>query len=110
MDIKNTKELVDFAIGLGNAAGLAASDGKIDISDIALFITPLKDAGPALADMNQIIPELTDLSVEERQELLAHVEQKFNIPQEKIEEVVEAGLGVLAQVHRVIVALKKPAA
>lgn len=111
--INETKELLKFVLGLGNAAGAVAADGKVDATDLAAIMAPLMSAGPAFAGINLIPAELKDLSPEESSELLAYAQQEFNIPQDKVEAVVEAALGVLVEVGKliaVIVALKQPAA
>lgn len=105
--IKETKELLKFVLGLGNAAGSAAADKKVDMSDLSALMIPLMSAGEAFAGIGEVPSELKDLTSEECAELLAYCKQEFNIPQDKAEAVVEAALVVLAEIGNLIVALKK---
>jgi len=72
--IKETKELVEFAITFGNAIAQATKDGKFNFSDISLFIPVAIKAPTAFTGISDVDEELEDLSEDELHELHSVVE------------------------------------
>lgn len=102
MDLKDTKELVKFVIGLGEAVDKSLADGRISIGDLRHFMNPLMDAGDAFSDISNIPAELKDMTQEESQELLEYIRKEFDIENDKIEKVIENSLQILVKLYEVI--------
>ena len=88
----------NFAIKKSNA------DGDFNWRDGLNFIEPLKRLGPAIDNIEDIIPEVADLDAEEWNELVDYVQANFNLetdPEDdsdietKIEEALNAGVELL---------------
>lgn len=94
MDIKELKEVVDFAVELGNGIGDALADGKITIGDVGDFLPAARAAMPAFSGISNVDDELMDLTDEEVGELARHVADKFDLPQDKAEKIVEDAVDV----------------
>jgi hypothetical protein len=78
MDIKNLKEVVVMAARGANGVIQAKKDGKIDAADIGYLIPLAQAIGPAIEGIDQVIPEMKDLSEAELKELLEAV--KTEVP------------------------------
>lgn len=100
--IKETKELLDFAIALCNGVGRAAEDGDYDFTDLVDFVPVVRTLGDAFQGVTEVPRELADLSEVEYQELLDYVREEFDIPQDRaelyLEKAFEAGLRVAEMV------------
>ena len=96
--IKETKEALGFIISLGEGVALSMEDG-ISLDDVAHFMEALTRAPAAFADIAMVPKELADLSGEEAQELKDFVAADFDIPNDKLEEVIEHALKLLADLY-----------
>lgn len=92
--IKETKEVVAFAVALGNGLGNALEDGDIDFADVVDFVGVIRTVGDAFEGLSELPGELSDLSEVEYQELKAYVEDEFDIPQDMVEGVVEQAFDI----------------
>ncbi|MHA2642849.1 MAG: hypothetical protein V2G41_09400 [bacterium JZ-2024 1] len=106
MATKETIELLKFIVSLANGIGKAAADGKFDASDLAFFFQSFTMAGPALVGASSIGEELASMSEGERNELLNYFRTNFDIPQEALENVIEAGFEAALSIHKLILAIK----
>jgi hypothetical protein len=81
---------------VGSTVSDVLDDGKVNFSDISALM-PLLGAFKDLTtlDLNQVVPQLTDLSQTEVQELGRVFSEKFNIANDVLEAKVEAGLQIL---------------
>lgn len=110
MDLKETKEMLSFVLGIFNAVGKSLEDGKVDVSDIALLLGPLMKVGSAVQGAARIPSELKDLSQEESNELKEFISKEFDIPQDHLEKVLEQSLFIVVKVYQLfmeIVDLRK---
>jgi hypothetical protein len=113
MPIKNLLLAVSVIAGLGNIAGIAYADNKIDASDLpaALYGGALLVPKLIEIDWSALVPEAKDLSIEEQAQLIAHFKAEFNIPQEDlevtIEEVLQDVTDGIALVRRVITRFRR---
>lgn len=92
--IKETKELVAWAVKLGNAIGYALEDGKLSLADAFKFVPVLTGASEALKGAKAVPSELKSLSEDEYKDLVNHVKAHFNVPQDEIEKYVELGFEI----------------
>ena len=104
--IEDTKELLDFIFSLAEAVKKSAADGKFSWSDGLNFIEPLKKIGPAIDNIEDVIPEVMDLDASEWNELVDYCQNKFDFITEsddgeevdietKIEDDLNAGIELL---------------
>jgi len=94
LGIKETKEFLGFVLGLANATGKALEDGQVTLADIRFLIGVFADAGPAFDGLSAIPSEWKDLDKSEQEEIKQFVIKEFDIPQDKIEEIIERALVV----------------
>ena len=105
--IDDTKELLDFIFSLAVAVKKSASDGDFSWSDGLNFIEQLKKIGPAIDNIDDVVPEVMDLDAEEWRELVDYIQDKFDIVadadsddeqgdiESRIEEALNAGVELL---------------
>ena len=101
--IEETKDILDFVFSFVEAVGKAKKDGEMTWSDARYFIDPVKKLFEAVDDIEDVLPEIEDLSDEEYDELVEFVKGKWNYDEENLDWVVdtaiEAGRGVLTLIN-----------
>ena len=107
LGIEDTKQLLHFIFSLAEAVKKSAADGEFSWSDGLNFIDPLKKIGPAIDDIDNVIPEVMDLDASEWNELVDFCQEKFDFITEstedgeevdvesKIEDALNAGVELL---------------
>jgi len=103
---KETKEMLLFLLGLGNALGRSLEDGKITIGDLTNLASPILDSAEAFAGSNEIPAELADLDFEEREDLLKYAKETFSVPQACCEDIIESAFDVFAEVYALVQKIK----
>ena len=101
--IQETKELLSFVFSLAEAIKLSNADGNFNWRDGLNFIEPLKKLGPAIDNIEDIIPEIEDLDAEEWNELVTFVSERWDLDTEdgdddlsqKIEDGLNAGIELI---------------
>ena len=96
MDIKETKEVVAFAISLAEAIDASFKDG-FDLSDLASFIDPVIKSVSAIDGFALVDDELADLDDAEKDELISYVQDEFDIEDDVVEEVVERAIAAIME-------------
>lgn len=108
-NIKELKELVDFALDLTQMGLDVAKDKKVDMADLGLVLSSLPKliAGgiAGFESIDQLPAELKDLSAEEAAELTAHVMAKLSIEDEKAKLILEKSLKTLVCVYELVKAI-----
>ena len=101
--IEATKDILDFVFSFVEAVGKAKKDGEMSWSDARYFIDPVKKLFEAVDDIEEVLPEIEDLSEEEYDQLVEYVKEKWNYDEENLDWVVdtaiEAGRGVLTLIN-----------
>lgn len=93
LGMQNVLEVVDFGVELMNATGKVLEDGKFDWkTETFTFIPAFTKLPSAIKDIDQFVPEFLDMDPDEEKQLQAHVRTAFDIPQDKVEEVIELAL------------------
>jgi hypothetical protein len=100
--IEQSKDMLKFVISLGNTLGKTLEDGKIGLTEIPQFLSPMLLAPSAISGAAEIPAEFSDLTDEEKAELVEFVKSEFDLPQDKIEAAVEDGLKLVADIHRFV--------
>ena len=87
---KETIELLEFLFDLGDATQASlADDGKISIGDAPKFFGVVWKAPVAIGGIQNVPKELSDLSEEGKAEVLAYVRQRFDLPDDELELLIE---------------------
>jgi hypothetical protein len=101
--IEETKDILDFVFSFVEAVGKAKKDGEMTWSDARYFIDPVKKLFEAVDDIEEVLPEIEDLSEAEYDELVEYVKGKWNYDEENLDWVVdtaiEAGRGILTLIN-----------
>ena len=101
--IEETKDILDFVFSFVEAVGKAKKDGEMTWSDARYFIDPVKKLFEAVDDIEDVLPEIEDLSDEEYDELVEFVKGKWNYDEENLDWIVdtaiEAGRGILTLIN-----------
>lgn len=63
--VKETKEVLAFVFSMTNAIKVSLADGDFDFWDAKNFVEPLKKIAPAVENIEEVLPELEDLSFDE---------------------------------------------
>lgn len=90
--IKETKEMLGFTLALGNAVGTSLADGTVGWTDLVHFFSAVRDAPSAINGAHLLPAELADLSEAEKQELYDFIDAEFDIPQDRLEPIIEKGI------------------
>ena len=98
--IQETKELLEFVFSLAEAIKKSNADGEFNWRDGLNFIEPLKRLGPAIDNIEEIVPEVADLDAEEWAELVEFVSSRWDLDtgdgdddlSDRIEDGLNAGI------------------
>ena len=98
--IEETKELLEFVFSLAEAIKKSNADGEFNWRDGLNFIEPLKRLGPAIDNIEEIVPEVSDLDSEEWTELVEFVSSRWDLDSgdadddiaDRIEDGLNAGI------------------
>jgi len=105
--VKETKELVKFAIELGEAFDVALSDKKFDMSELGLLIAPLMQVGPAFEGLDKVASELKELSESEQLEVVEFVKTELDLKSDNVETVIESALELGVKIAGFVKLFKK---
>ena len=98
--IEETKELLEFVFSLAEAIKKSNADGEFNWRDGLNFIEPLKRLGPAIDNIEEIVPEVCDLDSEEWTELVEFGSSRWDLDSgdadddiaDRIEDGLNAGI------------------
>jgi len=101
--IEETKDILDFMFSFVEAVGKAKADGEMSWSDARYFIDPVRKLFEAVDDIEEVLPEIEDLSEEEYDQLVEYVKEKWNYDDENLDWIVdtaiEAGKSILMMIN-----------
>lgn len=106
MALKETTEMLDFAMALVKAGADAEADGKIDLNDVALLFPLFPAAQAAFQGVGQIPSELASMSDEDAAQLIAHVMSGLAVSDPKARQVIDASLKFLSSGYDLYKAIK----
>ena len=99
----DTAEALLLVCHLGNAMGKSAEDGKLGIDDAIHFMSVVKAAPAAFSGIKNFGLESDD----ERDEAVEYVKAHFDIPQDKLEGMIESGLVAAEKLYEIVELFKK---
>lgn len=94
---KDTTEVLDAIVGLGSGVGKALEDGKINFSDASFFFGPLLSLPKAISGISNF-----ELLPEDMEEAKDYISQRFDIPQDDVEQKIEDGLDLLRKIYQYV--------
>ena len=101
--IEETRDIIDFVFSFVEAVGKAKADGEMSWSDARYFIDPVKKLFEAVDDIEEVLPEIEDLTDEEYDELVEYGKGKWNYDEENLDWIVdtaiEAGRGLMMMIN-----------
>ena len=101
--IEEVKDILDFMFSFIDAVGKARKDGEMSWGDARYFIEPVTKLFEAVDDIEEVLPEIEDLSEEEYDQLVEYVRDKWDYDDENLDWVVdtaiEAGKSILMMVN-----------
>lgn len=86
--IENLKKLVGFACGLTKQISTSLKDGW-QWTDALAFIDEVSAIPGAIKSLPAVKQEIADLSEDEKTELHAYIKEEFDIPDDKVELLIE---------------------
>jgi len=107
MNLKETKELVLWVASLANVMGEALEDGKISFTELPKFYGPLMNAGKAINGLKELPAELKAVTAEELSMLVEEVKEELDLPQDKVEMIVEKALELGIVLFTIVKSFKK---
>ena len=111
--VKETKEVLAFVFSMANAIKISLADGDFDFWDAKNFIEPLKKIAPAVENIDEVLPELEDLSWDEILELAKYsmtelglggdinIASEVESAAEQVEEAIDMGRSLLKLVGNI---------
>lgn len=105
--IKETKEASEFLLALQGALIAALKDGKIGFFELPNFFSSFFKLGPALENMALIPRELSDLQVNEIEELKVLFKQNFDLEDDALEAKIKEGFDLLLAIGKFVGDVKK---
>lgn len=102
--VKETIEVLSFGFDLSEAIQVAkANDGKVDWKDAGSFIGLVVGSLPkAISGIQNVPSELSELSDEERFEIVTYFSDRFDLKQDKLEELIEKTLKLMLELTEVV--------
>ena len=101
--IQETKELLEFGFNLQDAVTKSLSDGKINLLDAPKFLGVIRSAGSAFSGIQKIKAELADVSVSEKEELMAFARERFDLPNHQLEVLIEDTIEEVLDLYKLAV-------
>lgn len=98
--IEETKELLEWGFAVQEAISGSLEDGKINLADAPRFFPALVKSAKGIGGINKVGAELLDLSPTEEVELLDFVRERFDLPDDRLELLIEDTLYQLLEIYR----------
>lgn len=92
--IEETLDVLEFAFGFSEAVQKSLEDDqKISIKDAFNFAGPIFNLAPrAVVGIQKVPKELSELTPEEREEIVDYFEDRFDLKRDELEKVIEKAL------------------
>lgn len=105
--MKETKEVIKFAIELGEALEAALADKKFEIAELALLMGPLMQVGPAFEGIDLVGDEIKIADAAALADLVAFAKDELDLVADNTEEVIEKALDLGLQIYSFVKLFKK---
>lgn len=98
--IEETTDVVKFGISLTNAIVKAKEDGKINLLDLALLVSPLTKLFPAISGIDKVPAEIADINDEELNVLILLAMNELEIDNTSAKEIIKQSLVVIHDIYK----------
>jgi hypothetical protein len=105
--MKETKEVLKFAIELGEAVEAAMKDGKFEIAEAGLLIPVLMQIGPAIEGVALVKEELKAADEAAMKDLADYAKAELSLDAEGIEAKIEGALDLALCAYGFVQLFKK---
>ncbi len=96
--IENLKKAAKLGIELGEQTAEVLEDGKLKAIEMLQFIDELMQLPGVVNAAQDIKDEVMELDAEDRAALNAYIQAEFDIPNDKLEAIIKAGLDVVISI------------
>lgn len=104
--VKETKELLDLALGAVKAGTNIASDGKVDLNDLQHVLALVPLIQPGIDKIDQVPKELGDMDAAESAEVVAHIAANLQVADAKAKIYIAYGLKMVHKAYLIFVDVK----
>lgn len=94
--IDEVKNVLNFLFQLGLQVEKVVEKGSVSLFDAVSFFGAFKAAGPALANLKDFVPELSDLNDQELADLRLYISENLKSGNASVDGLINDGL-ILAQ-------------
>lgn len=105
--INETTDVLNFGISLANALIKSLEDGKIQLTELASFVSPLTKIPSALSGISLVPAELGDLTDEEMTTLKSVVQDQLEVDDERAIEIIEKSIDAIYAIYNLVKAIGK---
>jgi hypothetical protein len=106
MRLKETKEVLDFVISLGEALASSLEDGSLTVSDMINFWEPVSSVASAVDGFEDVLTEIQSLTGDDLEHLADYIEDEFDIHDDDLEQRIEDGLDVAVKLLKFVAAFR----
>lgn len=99
---KETKQVIDLAIAIGDGIVLSLKDDKLTLSDLPNFFGVILKIMPAVEGIEDVALEFKLATEEETEELKLYVKDKLDLEDEQIEEFIEDAFAVVLDIYHLL--------
>lgn len=93
--IEKLKKAIGAVIGLGTTVTESLADDKISVAEWGKISFKSLSLVMALKDFKALKVEFKDLTEEEKEEIIAYVNENFDIPNDATEAMIEEAFAIL---------------
>ncbi len=102
LGIENLKAVALFGINLAESLDKKLEDGKINLFEGIGLLKDLKDIPDVIKAAPAAVEELKDLDQDEREELVALVQNELDLRNDNVEKLVERGINLTSEIAGLI--------
>lgn len=102
---KEINELVTFVVSVLNWLGDSIEDGKISVVEFIVLLNKYSEAKIAVEGIHLIVDEYKSMTDEDKQQLLAYINEQFDIPQDVIESVIESVFELIFKIEDILTSI-----
>lgn len=93
--MKNVKDVVKFAVAIAEGVRDSLEDNKLTVKDLPNFLKALTLAPSAFNGINLVLKEFTEMTPEQKEELINEVQLDLKVSCEKAERVLNESLRIV---------------
>lgn len=99
---KELMEVLELVISISNEIGISLEDGKITSMEYINLFKLMTLVPAAFKDSNKIVNEVKSLNFQDFQDIHQYFVEKFDIPQDNIESVIEKCITIVLKIVELV--------